>query len=97
MKFYRAGIVEFLIFLAVSAVLIGLHSRRLNNVLAIIWLLLLIAASVRLIYRSWMVRNNPVASHQMFADRWSAVLPVGVMRWMMGENEKRKSDRPPPA
>jgi hypothetical protein len=96
MKFYRAGIVEFLIFLAVSAVLIGLHSRRFDNVLAIVWLLILVAASVRLIYKTWTVRNDPVASHQMFASRWSAVLPAGVLRWMMGETEQRKSGGNPP-
>jgi hypothetical protein len=77
-------------------VLIGLHSRRLDNVLAIIWLLILIAASVRLIYKSWTVRNDPIASRQMFAGRWSAVLPAGVLRWMMGETEKRKSGGFPP-
>jgi hypothetical protein len=92
MKFYRAGLIEFLIFLAAIAVLTTLHSRRLDNALAIGWVLVLAAASVRLIYKWWHVRNDPDALRHMNASRWSAVLPPRVMRWMMGDSGKDKSE-----
>lgn len=88
MKFYRAGLIEFLAFVAIVAALVSLHSRRLDNAMAIGWLLVLVAASARLIYKWWRVRNDPVAFRTMTASRWSAVLPPRVMRWMMGDSDK---------
>lgn len=92
MKFYRAGLIEFLIFLAVFAVLSAVHPRRLDNALAIMWLVVLVAASARLIYKSWATRNDPVAVRHGTAGRWTAVLPPRVVRWMMAESDRHESD-----
>jgi hypothetical protein len=90
-KFYCAGLFEFLLFLGIAAGLIALHSRRLDNGLAIVWLLILIGGSARMLYKSWAARSDPVASRRIMTGRWAAVLPPKVVRWMYGE-----SDRPEP-
>jgi prolipoprotein diacylglyceryltransferase len=76
MKFFRSGLIELMIFVAVVAVLIALHSSRLDKGLAIAWMLLLVAGSARLIYKSGVHRNDPVASSRAFTGRWSSVLLV---------------------
>ena len=91
MKFYRAGLIEFLVFLAATLALTSLHSRPLDNAIAVIWVLILVVASIRLIYKSWQVRNVPDALRRFSSSRWSAVLPPRVINWMMGETGKDKS------
>lgn len=53
MKFVRAGLIEFLLFAAIVAVLIAAHSSRLDKAMIIVWAVLLIGGSARLIVR-WM-------------------------------------------
>jgi hypothetical protein len=62
MKFFRAGLIECMFFVAIVTVLIAVHSSRLDKGIAIAWVFLLVAASARLAYRSWILRYNPVAS-----------------------------------
>jgi hypothetical protein len=92
MKFCRSGLIEFLVFLAATAALTTLHSRPLDNTMAIVWLVILAAASLRLFYMFWRVRTEPDALRRLNASRWSAVLPPRVMSWMMGQTGKNKSE-----
>jgi cytosine/uracil/thiamine/allantoin permease len=94
MKFHLKGLVGFFIFLAVSAALIALYSRRLDNVLAIVWLSIVLAGSAFLIYeRSTGERNDPLtrARPTLPGSGWSGVLPPRVMRWMLGESDPDES------
>jgi hypothetical protein len=69
MKFFRSGLIEFMIFVAIVAVLVALHSSRLDKGLVISWMLLLAAASARSIYKSWVHRNDRVSSSQALTGR----------------------------
>ena len=89
MKFYRAGLTEFLVFMGVAGALIALHSRRLDNMLAITWLTILLAGSAFLAYKGWTSRNEPRPT--ALDSRWSAILPPRVIRWMLGESDRNDS------
>jgi len=93
MRFSPGAFVEFLVFLAITAALISLHSRWLDNTLAISWLLVIAVGSARLIYKRWTVRSGGQSSGGMPASGWALVIPPRVMRWMLGESDRRESNR----
>ena len=93
MRFSPAAFVEFVVFLAITAALISLHSRWLDNTLAIIWLLVIAVGSARLIYKRWSVRGGGRDSRGLPASGWSLVIPPRVMRWMLGESDRREPNR----
>jgi len=93
MKFSPAAFVEFLVFLAITAALISLHSRWLDDTLAIIWLLVIAVGSARLLYKRWTVRSGRQDFRGVPASAWSLVIPPRVMRWMLGESDRPESNR----
>jgi|SRR5215831_20457471 len=77
MTFTPAAFVELLLFLAITAALISLHSRWLDNTLAIIWLLVIAVGSTRLLYKRWTVPSGRQDSRGLPANGWSLVIAKG--------------------
>lgn len=92
MEVHPRGVVTFVVFLAISGALIALHSRRLDNALAIAWLAVLLSGSVVLIYKRWTGQTNLSTTRPTLpGSGWSYVLPPRLMRWMLGESDRKDS------
>jgi hypothetical protein len=91
MKFVRSGLLEFLIFMVVISTLIAAHSSRLDKALVVVWAVLLIGGSARLILRGFALRNDPVAANRTMTGRWSSVPPPKILRWIYGQSDEPDS------
>ena len=84
-----SGFRDLAIFLIVFAVLLGIGSRAVSNIIALAWWAFVLLASVYLILKGWKPHMN--GKELKRPGGWGAVVPPKVWRWMIGEDESESN------
>jgi hypothetical protein len=87
-RFNPRALAGFLLFCVALALLVALHSRVIDNILALLWASFVLIGSIVILWRLW---KDP----DQFKRRGMgqlALLPRRWRNWVLGENDNASSD-----
>lgn len=84
-SFHPRGLADFLLVCCILGFLIALHSTFIDSALGLLWLGLLIASSVVIVWRWWRYPNDS----RRHGTGQLAALPRSWRKWMLGDDKER--------
>jgi hypothetical protein len=86
----RGGLLDLAVFLAIFVALLALYDRGFPDLTGLLWLGVVLLASVYLVWKVMMARRAKRANQ--LRGGWGAVVPEKLWRWMIGEDDAKTRD-----